>query len=72
MFWLLCPSLSHAPYYFIVCISMYLSEVFPAKVKWCLKCQFLRGAEQFNGKAVVILLWLVSEQCLSTEDLSAK
>ena len=72
MFWLLWPSLSHASYYGIVCISIYWYVVFPAKVEWCLNCRFLRGAEWFNGKVVFILLWLISEQCLSTEDLSAK
>lgn len=72
MFLLLCPSLSHASYYGIGCISVYLYEVFTTKVKQCLNWSFLRGTEQFDGKAVVILLWLILEQCLSTEDLSAK
>lgn len=33
MFLLLCPSLSHASYYGIGCISVYLYEVFTTKVK---------------------------------------
>lgn len=32
MFWLLCPSLSHASYYGIVYMSTYLYEAFPTVV----------------------------------------
>lgn len=62
MFWLLCPSLSHASYYITVCINIYLHEVFPTKVKWCLNSQFLSGS----------IVRLISELRLSTEDLCAK
>lgn len=54
----------------------YLHEVFPTKVKQCLNWWFLRGAEQFDGKAVVILLFFAIfahfRADLSTQDLSAK
>lgn len=72
MFWFLRLRLSHASYYGIVCISIFLHTVFPTKVKWCLNYWFLRGTEQFSAKGVVILLSLLLEQCLSAEDLSAK
>lgn len=70
MFWLLCPSLSHASYG-IVCISTYLYEAFPTKVVPELSVLGRCRAVQWQG-SFLFCLWLASEQCLSTEDLSAR
>lgn len=72
MFWFLHLRLSHVSSCGLICISIFLHEAFPTKVKRCLNYWFLRSTEQFSGKGVVILLRLLLEQCLSAEDLSAK